>query len=251
MKLFLDDGGSGKGAPLVLVHGLGTDSTVWSAQLAHLRKSRRVLAPDLRGHGKSEHASEYTVQLCVDDLQETLPVLGEKVWLAGHSFSGSIVSRLAGQHPGQLAGVIFVDAVGDVTGAPPEAMAEFRKQHEGLDAAKLQVLGRQMLAERSKPDTIRRVLALLAKMDPKAFGQLRESMAENPARELLAKFHGPKFAIDDRDGGPNPRSAGALPGVSKDTIPGVGHWLMLDDPEALNRAFDHIFAAAGGDQAAR
>ena len=243
MKLFLDDGGSGKGTPVVLVHGLGADSTVWSAQTAFLRKSRRVLAPDLRGHGKSERASDYSVQLCVDDLLETLPVLGEKFWLVGHSFSGAVVSRFAGQHPGQLAGVIFVDAAGDVSGAPPAALAQFRKQHEGADAARLQVLFREMLAERSKPETIQRVLASVAKMDPKAFGQLRESMAENPATELLAKFHGPKFAIDDGDGGPNPRSASALPGVVGKTIPGVGHWLMLDDPEALNRSIDHIFAA--------
>jgi pimeloyl-ACP methyl ester carboxylesterase len=240
MKLFLDDGGSGKGAPVVLVHGLGADSTVWSAQIAHLRKSRRVLAPDLRGHGNSEHASEYSVQLCVDDLLETLPVLGEKLWLVGHSFSGAVVSRFAGQHPGQLAGVIFVDAVGDVSGAPPEALEQFRKQHEGVDAARLQELFNQMLAERSKPETIRRVLAAVAKMDPKAFGQLRESMAENPGAELLAKFHGTKLAIDDGDGGPNPRSASALPGVVGKTIPGVGHWLMMDDPEALNRAFDEV-----------
>jgi esterase len=101
MKLFLDDGGKGPGAPLVLVHGLGADSTAWSSQLDHLRKSRRVLAPDLRGHGKSERAAEYTVQSIVDDLLETLLVLGERFWLAGHSFSGSVVSRFAGQHPGQ------------------------------------------------------------------------------------------------------------------------------------------------------
>jgi pimeloyl-ACP methyl ester carboxylesterase len=240
MKLFLDDGGSGKGAPVVLVHGLGADSTVWSAQLKHLRQSRRVLAPDLRGHGKSEHASGYSVQLCVDDLLETLPVLGEKFWLVGHSFSGSVVSRFAGQHPGQLAGVVFVDAVGDVSGAPPEAMEPFRKQHIGVDAARLQVLFSEMLAERSKPETIRRVLASVTKLDPKAFGQLRESMAENPGAELLAKFHGPKFAIDDGDGGPNPRSGGALPGVVTKYIAGVGHWLMIDDPEGLNRALDEV-----------
>jgi pimeloyl-ACP methyl ester carboxylesterase len=96
MKLFLDDGGSGKGAPLVLLHGLGADSTVWSAQLEHLRENRRVLAPDLRGHGRSDRAAEYTVQSIVDDLLETLPALGEKFWLAGHSFAGSVVSRFAG-----------------------------------------------------------------------------------------------------------------------------------------------------------
>jgi pimeloyl-ACP methyl ester carboxylesterase len=239
MKLFLDDGG--KGAPLVLLHGLGSDSTVWSAQLEHLRKSRRVLAPDLRGHGRSERAGEYSVQACVDDLLETLPVLEERFWLAGHSFSGSIVSRFAGQHPGQLAGVIYVDAVGDVSNAPPEMVEYFRQQHQGVDAAKLQVLFAEMLDAEAKPETRRRLLEMVARMDVPAFAALRNSMGENPARELLSRFQGPKFAIEV-DEPQNPRAASALPGVRRLTVAKVSHWLMLDDPAATNRAFDRILS---------
>jgi pimeloyl-ACP methyl ester carboxylesterase len=244
MKLFLDDGGSGKGAPLVLLHGLGADSTVWSGQLDHLRKSRRVLAPDLPGHGRSPKAQEYSVSSVVRDLLDTLPVLAEKFWLVGHSFSGAVVSRFAGEHPGQLAGIIYVDAVGDVSDPPPEVLEYFRKQHEGLDAAKLHGLFEEMLGPKAKPETRRRVLASVARMDVRAFAPLRESMASNRARELLSRFEGQKFAVE-ADDAPSDRSASALPGVRRTTIPGVSHWLMIDDPGALNRAFDAILSSPG------
>jgi 3-oxoadipate enol-lactonase len=241
MKLFLDDGGNGAGAPLVLVHGLGADSTVWSAQLEHLRKGRRVLAPDLRGQGRSPHAKTYSVQKCTQDLLETLPVLGEPFWLAGHSFSGAVVSRFAGQHPGQLAGVIFVDAVGDVSNPPPEMVEYFRKQHEDLDRAKLRGLFEEMLGPKAKPDTRKRLLAMADKMDVNAFAALRESMVENPARELLSRFRGPKIAIE-ADEPQSGRSASSLPDVRRLTIPNVSHWLMMDDPAATNRAFDEALS---------
>lgn len=243
MKLFLDDGGSGKGAPLVLLHGLGADSSVWSAQLDYLRKGRRVLAPDLRGHGRSPQAERYTVQDCVDDVLQTLP-LSEPFWLAGHSFSGALVSRFASQHPERLAGVIFVDAVGDVSNPAPEMVEYFRRQHENLDAAKLTQLVEEMLGPLAKPQTRTRLLTMAANMDLHAFAPLRESMVDNPARELLKRFQGPKFAIetDEPESG---RSASSLPGVKRLVIPQVSHWLMMDDPAGTNRAFDEIFTEVG------
>ncbi|MCI4369123.1 MAG: alpha/beta fold hydrolase, partial [Thermoplasmata archaeon] len=44
---------AGSGPAIVLLHGLGGDHTVWEAQLSGLASDFRVLAPDLRGHGRS------------------------------------------------------------------------------------------------------------------------------------------------------------------------------------------------------
>ena len=53
------------------------------------------------------------------------------------------------------------------------------------------------------------------------------------------RFDGPKFAID-AEGSEDPRMASRLPGVRRRTIPGVSHWLMLDDPAAFNLALDQV-----------
>jgi pimeloyl-ACP methyl ester carboxylesterase len=96
-----------------------------------------------------------------------------------------------------------------------------------------------MLGPLAKPETRRRVLEQVARLDVPAFAALRASMAEVPATGFVAKFAGPKHAID-AEGEPNPRMAYNLPGVQRRTIPGVSHWLMLDDPAALNAALDQV-----------
>ena len=65
-------------------------------------------------------------------------------------------------------------------------------------------------------------------------------MSEVPGAKLLTKFDGPKFAIDDAAGGMGTFGAARLPGVQRRTIAGVSHWLMLDDPAALNAALDEV-----------
>jgi pimeloyl-ACP methyl ester carboxylesterase len=52
-------------------------------------------------------------------------------------------------------------------------------------------------------------------------------------------FAGPKFAID-AEGSEDPRMASRLPGVRRRVIPGVSHWLMLDEPAAFNAALDEV-----------
>ena len=50
--LAVDDGGTG-GLPVVFLHSYAGSKAHWAAQLAHLRKTRRAVAIDLRGHGDS------------------------------------------------------------------------------------------------------------------------------------------------------------------------------------------------------
>src|SRR5689334_19254193 len=52
-KLRVEDGGEG-GVPVMFVHGLAGSRAVWTAQLLHLRTTRRALALDLHGCGESE-----------------------------------------------------------------------------------------------------------------------------------------------------------------------------------------------------
>jgi pimeloyl-ACP methyl ester carboxylesterase len=51
VPLFCRD--EGTGSPIVLLHGIGADHTVWNSVIPRLSGSFRVLAPDLRGHGRS------------------------------------------------------------------------------------------------------------------------------------------------------------------------------------------------------
>jgi len=234
--LHVDDGGSG-GVPVVLHHGLGADLEVWRPQIDHLRPSRRVLAFDMRGHGRSPRAPEYGVDSAVSDLEDVTAGL-PRFWLVGHSFAGVVLTAFASRHPERLHGLVYVDALGDARDPPPEVREYFRTHDAAMTPDRLQEAYLEMLGPMAKPATQRQVLQSVARMDLPAFAALRASMLEMaPPRH----FNGPKFAID-AEGPDNPRMASRLPGIRRVVIPGVSHWLMLDDPRAVNAALDQVLA---------
>jgi esterase len=87
--------------PVVLVHGMGGDGHTWdhfARSLIH--RNRRVIIPDLRGHGRSEHTSSYLFDEFGDDVARLCESLAlTKVDLVGHSLGGYAVSRVAANDP--------------------------------------------------------------------------------------------------------------------------------------------------------
>jgi pimeloyl-ACP methyl ester carboxylesterase len=233
--LCVDDGGSG--VPVVLHHGLGADLEVWRPQIDYLRNSRRVVAFDMRGHGRSPRAATYTLADVVQDLAEVTAAL-PKFWLVGHSFAGAALTLFASEHPQRLLGLVYADALGDTSNPPQEIRDYFQTYDAGMTPERLQAAFLEMLGPLAKPETKRRVLESVARMDVAAFAALRASMLDMPTPR---HFGGPKFAID-AVGPANPRMAYTLPWTQRRTIPGVSHWLMLDDPGAFNAALDEVLA---------
>lgn len=219
------DEGSG-GVPVLFLHGLCSDKETWRAQLDHLKASRRVVAYDQRGHGASERGPKYTVDLLADDLENVAKELHlGKFWLVGHSFSGTVLSAYAAKHADKLAGLVYVDAMGDVSSAPPEMKKWFHDPGPEFGRPQMDAAFGQMLGPKAKPQTREAVLASMGHCDREAFVRLREDLISRPAPSL-AKFDGPKAAIE-AEGPENPFLASKLPGVKRLEIKGVSHWLML------------------------
>ncbi len=107
MKTDLHVHTAGAGAPvLVLLHGLGVNGAVWEPFLAHLAGwPGRVVVPDLRGHGRSPHASAYSTEAHAADVAAL--VHGERnVYVVGHSMGGMIALALTGgRHAVDVGGV--------------------------------------------------------------------------------------------------------------------------------------------------
>lgn len=106
-----DSGESDARPPLVLLHGLTFDRTMWQPALAELRRidpGRRALAFDLPGHGASDAWESYDIQSVVNGLQQALEEaeLRDPV-LVGHSLAAIVASLYASQYPTR--GVINVD----------------------------------------------------------------------------------------------------------------------------------------------
>ena len=104
-------GAADRRPPLVLLHGLTFDRTMWRPALAHLAEldpGRQVLALDLPGHGESPAWPRYDMEPVTDALHQAITEAGlSSPVLAGHSISGVIATIYAARHPAR--GVVNVD----------------------------------------------------------------------------------------------------------------------------------------------
>ena len=109
-EVFLRDTG-GDGPALLLVHGWMFASDLnWGRHYAPLaRAGYRVLAMDLRGHGRGLRSSQrFRLQDCADDAAALLDVIGVRSALvAGYSMGGPVAQLLARRHPDKVAGLVL------------------------------------------------------------------------------------------------------------------------------------------------
>lgn len=241
-KLRVSDGGAG-GVPVVFVHDVGSELEAWRAQLDHLRPQRRAIAYDQRGHGKSDRSKDgaYTIAALADDLDRVARALGlERFYLVGHGLAGAVLTTYAAAHPDKVAGLAYADAVGDFHAIPRQRIDAMKMRYEpsfGAGELKSEMSG--MLSVGAKPETKKRVLAALDRVDPKAYAALRRNLADFSAADLLAGYTGPRLAIEADGPERSPAIFSALDkGASRVGVKGVSHWLMMDDPAAFDRALD-------------
>jgi pimeloyl-ACP methyl ester carboxylesterase len=99
----------GSGAPIVLLHGLGTSAATWSAVMALLEERFAVIAVDLLGHGGSavpEDPAEYTRDKALADLDKLLAEFDEPAVIVGHSLGGYFALAHAATRPGVVRGIV-------------------------------------------------------------------------------------------------------------------------------------------------
>jgi 3-oxoadipate enol-lactonase len=91
----------GKGEVIVLLHGFCGSAAYWERIIPHLTKTHRVIAPSLRGHGKSSAISEpYSIEDMAVDIKYLLEGLQiEKVVLFGHSLGGYVTLAFVEKFP--------------------------------------------------------------------------------------------------------------------------------------------------------
>jgi pimeloyl-ACP methyl ester carboxylesterase len=130
-EMYYED--KGKGTPIVLIHGVGGDSTEWSEVVPEMSKEVRCIAVDLRGHGKSEKPDmPYTQDMFADDVAALLDILKiDKAFICGISMGGFVAQKMALTHPDKVEGLVLIDAAArmpaksvQVAGAWGKAFAE-------------------------------------------------------------------------------------------------------------------------------
>jgi lipase len=111
MRLHLREWGERGSPPLVCLHGVGAHG----ARFRRLAEERlaarfRVLAPDLRGHGRSSWEPPWGIATQLDDILETVEGagVGRAAWL-GHSLGGRLILELAAREPELVERAVLLD----------------------------------------------------------------------------------------------------------------------------------------------
>ena len=107
---------AGDGPAILLIHGIGDNSTTWGTVQAKLAQRFTVIAPDLLGHGKSDKPrADYSVAAYANGMRDLLSVLDiDRVTVVGHSLGGGVAMQFAYQFP-QFVDRLILVAAGGVT----------------------------------------------------------------------------------------------------------------------------------------
>jgi pimeloyl-ACP methyl ester carboxylesterase len=135
----------GSGEPIVLIHGVGMNQSVWAPQVADLRKDFRLIVYDMIGHGASRYdPSTRDIGDYGNQLVELLNTLGlSKAHIVGHSMGALVAIEMAVAHGSRCKSVMALNGVYCRT-------AEQRRSVQ--DRAK-------DLAQNGKPDSVKETIS--------------------------------------------------------------------------------------------
>src|SRR5258708_38317019 len=110
MKLFYRQ--SGKGAPLIILHGLFGSSDNWYSLAKIFAGHFTIFLVDQRNHGQSPHSDDFDYKLLTKDLEEFIEEHSiQQPVILGHSMGGKAAMNFAVRHPDRLSKLIVVDIV--------------------------------------------------------------------------------------------------------------------------------------------
>jgi pimeloyl-ACP methyl ester carboxylesterase len=239
-RLVVDDVGTGE-PPVIFVHGNAGSRRHWAAQLDHLAPERRGVAFDLHGFGDSETraGAEYTPASFADDLHAVVEGCDvDRVVLAGHSLGGAVIAAFAGRDPRRVAGLLFVDSVGDNRGraAWTEALLD---NMAGLDFRDYTRGWFERLLSGAGEHVRNLVLSDLEGTPRDVFIGAVEGLTRFDPAAALESYPGPALHVYHPTINDDPWSLhNVVPRIRARPMTEASHWLMMDRREDFNRLLD-------------
>ena len=117
----------GSGDPLVLLHGGVAGGEIFKDVAPAFAARRRVIVPDLQGHGRTAHIDRpLRAEDLADDVAALIDHLGlERADVLGYSLGGEVTWRLAIQHPDRVRRIVVISTPCRRNGSFPEVVAAF------------------------------------------------------------------------------------------------------------------------------
>jgi pimeloyl-ACP methyl ester carboxylesterase len=274
VTLHVAEYGSGP-VTVVLLHGWTLDHRLWRRQAADLPErlgdSVRILAVDLRGHGRSgsSELSDTNLFRLADDVHAVLTrcVPDGPVVLAGHSLGGMAILEFAHRYPAEfrsrVAGVALVSTTAEghthtSYGLAPWlgrvvreletrcaallALGGNLRLHRPVMPALLPAVRWLVFGERVEHEALRLTIAMIGCASLRSIGGFRPSVGTMNRLDALRSLAAVpvRLLVGDRDRLTPPKCTeaitAALPHADLRVIEGCGHMLPLECPDAVTEA---------------
>lgn len=231
--------GSGHATPVLFVHAFAGSSVQWAPQLDHVGQTRRAVALDFHGHGRSEAlpGSLFEVANFAADIATAADELGlDRFVIAGHSLGGAAAIAYAADHPERVAGLVLVATPGRL---PDEQVAGVQKALKQDFDGTMSGIWRRLLAD-ATPATRRTVEGENDRLPKQTASEIiRATFAFDPVPPLQA-YDGPRLTVSTPQEGPVKELHELVPGVEHETVEGTSHWIQLDEPDRFNEILDRF-----------
>ena len=232
----------GEGEDIVLLHGWGSNITLFKSMTEVLKTKYRVIAPDMPGFGMSD---EPPVPWCVDDYVDfIIKFLGElgvkKAAFLGHSFGGRVIIKFFQRDnlPFEIGKIILSDSAGVKPKKTLKQKAKIATYKMGKKVLNLGVVKKLF------PDALNKFQSKSGSADYKSASPLmRQTMVRVVNEDLTHIF--PKVTpstllIWGENDTATPVSDAELmekmmPDAGKVVLKGCGHYSFIDDMYTFNR----------------
>ena len=243
---------AGAGPPLLLLHGILTDSRMFAPQLAGLADSFSLVACDIPGCGQSaDPPASWRMPDFADCLAAFITTVGlRNPHVLGVSWGGVLALALCDRHPTIPARLVLVGAYAGWAGSlPPE---EFERRltsclRESELPADRFVPGwlPGLFTPAADPGLVGQVRDMMSEFHPDGYRVMAHAVAEADLRPALPRIASPTLVIHGEADARSPVHVGeklrdGIPGAILTVIPNAGHLCNLESPEFFNaevRAF--------------
>ena len=233
----------GDGVPIVFLHGVGSDKSVWRPQLDDFGKRRRALAFDYPGYGESELVADATRDDYAAAILAAMDALGiGRAHICGLSLGGVVAIAMHHAAPERCASLVIADSFA----AHPQGQAIYDRSiaasHDIRGLAEARV-GALLVSEEPRAE----VIETMAAIDPDAYRIGAQAVWLADQRERVAAIRVPTFIlVGDADAITPPELSeelhATIPGSRLEVIHGASHLANLDKPAEFNRAIDDFLS---------
>jgi 3-oxoadipate enol-lactonase len=235
--------------PIVFLHGVGSDKSVWAPQLEHFGKTRRAIAFDYPGYGDSDPArpgttrDDYAAAIC-----EAMDALGvPHAHICGLSLGGVIAIALHHAEPGRCASLILADTFA----VHPDGQGIRDRSLEASRSIGMRAMAEQrtpFILGSHAPEHVKvETIETMARIDPAAFAIGLDAVWLADQRDRLETIAVPTLVIVGDEDKPTPPAlseelAHAIAGAKLEVIEGAGHLTNAEKPARFNGLIDAFLA---------